>query len=270
MDLQYAPTVRTVMKRNSEFYQSIWKIYTVPVVSLYKKIIREQPEHKVSMGTFLNLRPFYIRNVSLKDMEMCVCMLHLHARWCVVAILKLASQLDISLPFIDYTSFLSLLYVNCGTIPDTYIPWECTPNKNEVCDDILPNFSAVMNPLSTADEKAKVSFTHFEQKVQYDENGKVFLNKKGKPAKRLAPVKEQANAKFLVEFMRNLLPDIIHHRNVLKLYRNIKATFLDVMGSVYMDIDFSGNLTIGIWKEPQSLYYSKKQVTVHSGIVKYI
>ena len=37
---------------------------------------------------------------------------------------------------------------------------------------------------------------------------------------------------------------------------------------VYIDADFSENLTIGIKWEPQSLHWSKTQVTVHSGIVR--
>lgn len=36
-----------------------------------------------------------------------------------------------------------------------------------------------------------------------------------------------------------------------------------------MDIDFSENLTIGIKYEPQSCHWSKMQVSVISGIVKF-
>ena len=220
------------------------------------------------MGLFLNLRPFYIRNVSLKDIKMCCCKLHLHGRWSVIVIIRIAAKLEIQLPFTDYSSFFSLLYADCGDIIETYIPWECTSNKKEVCDDIMRNFFTIMN-LPTVDEKTTIAFTRFEKQVQYDSDGQMIMNKENKPVEKLVAVKEQVNAKFLVEFTRNLLPDIIHHRNLLKLYRNIKGTFLDIMQCVYMDVDFSENLAIGVKQEPQSLHWTKHQVTVHSGIVKY-
>ena len=268
-DLEYSSTVRIVTKRNREFYQSIWKTHSAPIVILYKKFHRDHAANIVSMGLILNLRPFYIRNVSLKDIEMCCCKLHLHGGWSVIAIIRIAAKFEIQLPFTDYSSFFSLLYADCGDITETYIPWECTPNKKEVCDDIMRNFSPIMNLLPTADEKTTIAFTQFQKQVQYDSDRQMIMNKKKKPVEKLVAVKEQVNAKFLVEFTRNLLPNIIHHRNILTLYRNIKGTFLDIMQCVYMDADFSENLTIGVKQEPQSLHWTKHQVTVHPGIVKY-
>ena len=66
-----------------------------------------------------------------------------------------------------------------------------------------------------------------------------------------------------------MLTTLVFHRNMLKLYRNIKDLFLDVVNAVYTDIDYSENLTIGVKWEPQSLHWSKMQVTVHSSLVKY-
>ena len=65
-----------------------------------------------------------------------------------------------------------------------------------------------------------------------------------------------------------MLPNVIYHRNMLRLFRNVKHMFLELFTAVYVDVDFSENLTIGIKWEPQSLHWSKKQVTVHSGITK--
>ena len=53
---------------------------------------------------------------------------------------------------------------------------------------------------------------------------------------------------------------------MLPLFRNTKNMFMDIIQCVYMD--FSENLTIGIKWEPQSLHWSKKQMTVYSGISK--
>ena len=200
-DLEYSSTVRIVTKRNTEFNQSIWKTYWVPIVILHKKFHQDHAANIVSMGLFLNLRPFYIRNLSLKDIEMCCCKLHLDGRWSVIAITRIAAKLEIQL---------------------------------EVCDDIMRNFSTIMNLLLTADEKT-IAFTRFEKQLQYDSDRQMIKNKKNKPVEKLVAVKEQVNAKFLVEFTHNLLPDIIHHRNMLKLYRNINGTFLVIMQCMYMD-----------------------------------
>ena len=44
------------------------------------------------------------------------------------------------------------------------------------------------------------------------------MGNKGKPLKRLMVVKSHVNANYLVKFLDNFLPEIIFHRNMLKLY----------------------------------------------------
>ena len=45
-----------------------------------------------SYGTFLGLRPFYVRSATTKDIEMCVCKKHSHARWGVDALVRCAAE----------------------------------------------------------------------------------------------------------------------------------------------------------------------------------
>ena len=268
--LEFCSTVEVVQKRKKNFFVSIWMSYTVPISVLYSKYCTENPLHKVSYGMFLNLRPFYVRNVSVKDMEMCVCKIHLHVRWCISSMIKLAYKLNLSLPFDSYTGFFEVLYKNCSEGEQTYISWECTPNKKSCCEEIITLFNNVLMQLESADEKDTVSFTHFTKELQYDDKGNVIINKKtDKPVKRLVPKKVQASGKFLVEFMRRNLKNFVHHRNMLKLYRNLKHRFLDEMKAFYIDTDFSENLTIGMRWEPQSLHWCKLQVSIHSALVKY-
>ena len=54
---------------------------------------------------------------------------------------------------------------------------------------------------------------------------------------------------------------------MLRLYRNIKYAFADMMGFVYIGIDFSENLTMRIKFEPQLCHWSKLRVTIHPGLV---
>ena len=185
--------------------------------------------------------------------------------------MKLAYKLEITLPFNDYTRFLEIMYTHCDDDENTYISWDCTPNKKTVYQSITSMFTEVLDQLENADEKETVSFTHFTKETQLDENGNVLINKKNdKPIVRLVPKKVQASGKFLVEFLRKILKNFIHHRNMLKLYRNLKHKFLDSMNAIYLDTDFSENLTIGIKWEPQSYHWCKLQVSVHSALIKYL
>ena len=57
-----------------------------------------------------------------------------------------------------------------------------------------------------------------------------------------------------------MLPNIIHHRNLLKNYRsNIDVVIESIDHCVQLWLDFSENLTVHVKQEPQSLHWSKEQ-----------
>ena len=150
-------TVRIVKKRNRDFYKSIWKTFSVPVLVLFTKYCNENADHRVSIGLFLNLRSFY-------------CKLHLLGHWCILC----AKKLEIILSVTDYKSFFDVLYADCGDAIDTYIQWEYTPDKKQVCAN---NCDQLACALDTADPSVTVPFTHFEKQITYDAKGKMVLNK---------------------------------------------------------------------------------------------
>ena len=124
--------------------------------------------------------------------------------------------------------------------------------------------------LLTCCESITFLFQSVLEELLLDEDGYMVISKRNKkPVKHLPPKKVQASGKFLVQFLRDILPNFVHHRNMLKLYRNLKHKFLDAMKAIYIDTDFSENLTVGIRWEPQSLHWCKLQVSVHSALVKY-
>ena len=92
----------------------------------------------------------------------------------------------------------------------------------------------------------------------------VTVKLKGAIVKRLRALSTDANVEFILDFISNLLPKIINHRNQLKHYRHSIKTFHELN----IDIDFSENLSVPVKYEPQSLHWSHKQVTIHSGILK--
>ena len=104
-------------------------------------------------------------------------------------------------------------------------------------------------------------------KMQHFENVKV-LTKNGAKKKYLKAVETDATFTFIANFISNSLGKIVHHRNQLKHYRNTIAIFRESFDALFVDIDFSENLSVLVKFEPQSLHWSHEQVTVHSGITK--
>ena len=87
-DLDFDLIVKVVNKHNRSFYQSIWKVTGIPMLSMYQKYMEQNPDSRVSKGTFFNLKPFYIRGASQKDIQICLCKLHLHTQWSFQALLE--------------------------------------------------------------------------------------------------------------------------------------------------------------------------------------
>ena len=122
-------------------------------------------------------------------------------------------------------------------------------------------------------------------KMQHFENVKV-LTKNGEKKKYLKAVETDATFTFIANFISNNfvetdatftfianfisnnLGKIVHHRNQLKHYRNTIAIFRESFDALFVDINFSENLSVLVKFEPQSLHWSHEQVTVHSGITK--
>ena len=105
--------------------------------SLYAKYCQENPESKVSWGTFFALKPFYVQHASDKDLEMCCCKIHLHGRWVIAAIIESANKQGINLPVTDYNDLFKYLVADCLTDIHAHISWDCTPNESKLCDHIL-------------------------------------------------------------------------------------------------------------------------------------
>ena len=85
--LEFSKSVIIVDQRHRSFYQGIHRIADQPFRILYSRYLREN-NPVVSFGTFFALKPFYVKHTTEKDIEMCCCKQHLHAKWCVEAIVK--------------------------------------------------------------------------------------------------------------------------------------------------------------------------------------
>ena len=70
------------------------------------------------------------------------------------------------------------------------------------------------------DGEACVSMAAFKMQTQKKKNGQ--------EAERLEQIKVNANITNIIDAIIKLLPKIIHHRNLLKNYRNTIAEFRDI------------------------------------------
>ena len=69
---------------------------------------------------------------------MCVCKLHLHARWAVKSLVNCCNENEMNIDGIkDYETFLQKLTEECETDPNTYISWNCTPDHKTLCPSII-------------------------------------------------------------------------------------------------------------------------------------
>ena len=73
-------------KRNLHFYECQWMTVETSYCALYHEF-SESHDLDISYGTFIGLKPFYIRGITCSDIEMCCCKPHLHARWAINALL---------------------------------------------------------------------------------------------------------------------------------------------------------------------------------------
>ena len=260
-NLEFSPSVTIGKQRNKQFYQSIWTIAEKPYKVLYQKFLISNPNFSISWGFFLSLRPFYIRHSTLKDMEMCCCLPHLHARWSINEIIQCAKKQNIPLESFDsYTMFFKALTEQCSNHDYTYISWQCTPDKKTTCQDISSNWECLkLFLIESSNGDVTVPFNYFQ---------KTNITKKGKETKRLKLLETDAGMVFLVNFVDNILAKLIYHRNMLKYYRNTRRISESLFDSLSIDINFAENLTVQVKYEPQSLHWSHEQVTVHSEIMK--
>ena len=77
--LVFSASVNIIQQRGKEFYESMWRI-SRQTTDLHKKYLDTYPANPVSLWTFFSLQPFHVCGVTTRDVEVCCCKLHLHAR----------------------------------------------------------------------------------------------------------------------------------------------------------------------------------------------
>ena len=151
--LSFMDSVTLIEQRHRTFCQSIWMITTLTLKELYQKYLVKHSDMPVSWGTFLALKPFYVRSATTKDIEVCCCKKHLHARWAIQALISCAEKQKIDLGSItSYQSFFEYLTEKCQKEESSYISWECTTNKNSLCSEIRERWQNLKSHIMDGDD----------------------------------------------------------------------------------------------------------------------
>ena len=215
-------------------------------------------ESPVSLGTFMALKPFYIRSATVNDFEMCCCKKHLHAR----CLKDCAKQQNLELGNINtYETFFDFLNNSYEKESTTHLSWTCTPNKNTIYSDIETKWKVLKDSLkSKSDNEVKVQLMCFE-KID-------LITKSGKNVKYLKAISTPENMSFIVDFISKRLALFIHHQNQLKHYHSSILSFKEHSDTISIENDFSKIISNPVKYEPQPLHWSHCQVTLHSVILK--
>ena len=173
--------------------------------------------NEVSYGTFLKLKPFYIHGATAKDIELCCCKAHIEARNFVAALMLL------TLPFSNYNEFFFYLYGSCKS-DNLHVEWMCSPDTKIICADILKRWENLKCMLlETSQNESKVTLMYFEKRE--------ITLKSSKVTERVLPIiHAYVNIIELLEFFdapsgkqtKSRLTKTIHHRNLLRNFRNLK------------------------------------------------
>ena len=92
---------------------------------------------------------------------------------------------------------------------NTYIDWECTPDKKLMCDHFKNKWGNLkVSVLKEANEEVCVKLSQFKTAEYKKKNGEV--------GKRLELFNEDFNLEQISAFIDDLFLRILHHRNQLK------------------------------------------------------
>ena len=170
----------------------------------------------VSYGTFLHMCPFYFHSVTTCDVELCCCKLHVHGCCSVAVLLGIIKKMAyIVLNSNNYYSFFKFLAADSPKDNYAHISCQCTPDKTSPSSEILNHWKRL-------EKFSRQSFTLFDASDKNHVTVKIDLFQSVRVKTRFNEVKRKlkctstsANICFIINFMKDLMPEIIYPQNEL-------------------------------------------------------
>ena len=146
--------------------------------------------------------------------------------------------------FTEYFSFLNYFTSNYEEEEYSHISWNSIPDKKTIYLHVSNQRENLMGEIELFvdpnDPCTTVQLEHFKKTL-------VKTNHGGEK-KRLKQVSIEATLSYIVTFLQQVFPQILHHRNKLKPFRSVMKDFCSQFNAVYMDMDHSEKLIIPMKK----------------------
>lgn len=253
-------------QRGQARYENTYMVQNATDDEIYRKFIQN---HSVKIGssTFRKLKPFYIRHCRESDIETCCCIYHVNFRNAFEALsaffkdcnFKSSDDTDhVSSIIKDYETFKTDLLKNCKRDKYSVLCLDCESGD---CGHWLKLFDDLVSKICSIEKENKVtkkfSFTRFEY-MKSEQYGT-----------KLQPVTTPLGLSEICKYIQSKLKVFIKHSNQhfrdCILWKIIKP-FTKQDKSALIVIDYSENLSIPVQREPQSMYWIRKAVSIMNGI----
>lgn len=218
--------------------------------NLYTKFCEENQNIKIGYSTFVRCRPFWVTRPKARDRETCACITHENFEF-LVSSLRAANVIK------EQSGRDVLKSLVCSAKNEKCISKLCKKCKN---NDI---------EFKVYDKEANLKYSKWKN-IQEERN----IKGTKKNIKRTVKMEIVAPVSEVIDMFKNALPvykkhvfSMLHQANKLKKVReNLKE------GELLLQIDFSQNYICKLGTEVQSMHFgaSKKQVSLHTGVMHYI
>ena len=208
--------------------------------------------------------PFFIRPCKSADLQTCCCATHVNFRNTVEALIGISKQFnsvygnvhpddDIVPAFNSYRSFMGFIYRDChrdefGLLVQKYESGEC--------ENWASNFLKMKSHINKGNLKTSKGFVRFE----YQDDGN---------SRKLQLIETPMTSSEIILYIESKLKKFIQHWNDAKhdyLFWKRWNAEIDLSANAILTVDFSENLSLPIYKEPQTMYWVRKQISLHCGV----
>ena len=244
-------------KRNVLSYSAVRHISTTTVRAMQKKL-KDEDDVKVSIGTIVQLKPYYIGQPSLREQILCMCAFCLNTRQLYDTIRKAHTEVKVDIGN-SISEFLTKGVV-CPKGENGYTDLACI---NETCGSKDCKISIDLSPLVNMEKKWK--YYAFEViKIPY-------VNKKGenKISKQCTRVDKEATLEAIIGEVNKIASKYLYHRYLVVndgfIWPKILSTA--TAEAPIFHLDYSENLQCTPKYEPQAHHFSGTQVVLHCSVI---
>ncbi|KAL1258954.1 hypothetical protein QQF64_009531 [Cirrhinus molitorella] len=220
--------------------------------NLHRRFLFESPDCKISYSLFCRMRPFWVVQPSIADMESCLCKVHENLGF-------LVEKLH-SLRLIGSTDLEEMAESVC-----------CDPNSKDCMYNECPACKNKDFPVACGgDMQASVCFTQWTTKTVVREK-----NKEGKkekvPVKMTVKKRSETSLQNLLEIFQQQLTNFKRHLFNIKqqftYFQELKKSMTD--HECLIHVDFSENYACKYSSEIQAVHFASNQhqATLHTGVL---